>query len=277
MDRVDERIIQIISYYCEYEDIISFHCCNSILYSRRDSVILKPLIKRRIVELYNTFIDMTKPCKSKVFIPTISELYLENIDFDKLKEIYRFLNNYDIDDIRLELREITDRYYEELVIDSVSIDPVMRYMHYTNQILIKERDFILNSIREVSENLFEDLITSGIYYFDADKFKGFDIFKNISYLIELDCFHLFKAYLDKFPNFFSQSNSLYSYILMGCYKKEHINRIEYLICDLKYPFDTEQNSIFRYIERLYEKLEEFDITKERVDELHRCARELSTI
>ena len=277
MDWIDERIIQIISYYCEYEDIISFHCCNSILYRRRDPVILKPLIKRRMVELYNTFIDMTKPCKSKIFIPEISELYLENIDFDKLTEIYKFLNSYDIDDIELKLGELADRYNKELVIDSISIDPVMRYMHYTNQILVRERDFILNSIRDVSESLFEDLITSGIYYHDVDKFGGLDILRNISYLIELDCFYLFKAYLDKFPNFFNQSNSLYTHILMGCYKKKHINRIEYLICDLKYPFDCEPNSIFQYIERLYEKLEEFDITKERVDELHRCARELSTM
>ena len=271
MDRVDKRVIQIISYYCEYEDIISLHCCNSLLYSRRDPVILKPLIKRRIVKFYNIFVNIVKLYSNKIYIPEIELQYLENIAFDELKEIYIFLNNYDIDDIKLELREVTDRYYEECVINNIKAN--IEVTTNLNQILVIERDFILETIKEISCSLFEDLLTGGIRY--CDNYDDREHVRNIYYIISYNFLYLFKIYLNRFPHFLDGWD-IYSDTLMICYRKRDISRLEYIIYELKHPYhlNVGPNMILHYIEGLYEKLVEYNITKERVDELYRSAREL---
>ena len=208
---------------------------------------------------------------SNVYIPEIKLQYLENIAFDELKEIYRFLNSYNIDNIKLELREVTDRYYEEFLTDDIkaNIDVEINI----NQTLVRERDFILETIKEISYSLFEDLITRGIRY--CDNYDDREHVINIYYLISYNFLYLFKIYLNRFPHFLDGWD-VYSDTLMICYRKRDISRLEYIIYELKHPYhlNVGPNMILHYIEGLYEKLVEYNITKERVDELYRSAREL---
>ena len=287
MQYIDETCVQIISYYCDYEDIISLHSCNSILYYRKNSVILKPLIERSIIKLYNNFTMLAKTYTFKLFIPDISIIYLENILFDELIEIYKFLNGYILNGyilngIKIELREATDEYYEKMI-HSGSIPKFrmgrnisfnFKVENDISRILTKERDFILNTIKTISESLFEDLITGGIRYSENVEYDT-PYAIGIDYIISYNFLYLFKIYLNKFPDFL-EGWEIYFDTIMICTSEKDISRLEYLIYELKYPCDynTDPDMILYHINNMYDSLSEYNITKEKVDILYKCAKEL---